>query len=348
MTKAVFFILIIGIGYFVSSKWFYSLIVMASIAILSYMSPNIADFAAYQGVYNFIGANGNEYFNTGYGWWILCKLGNQLHLNYITFKTILLIVGFVLILYFLKIMKVDNNVILASYLVYPAITDIIQIRFFLATSIVLFLITFLIKENVKSYLIYIFGIILIAAQIHPSAYFYLLLVLWKLLFKFKIPSTIFTFILLLIVIIEKRFLMPIISYFGTDQESNYYLSGEFYASNKLMILFFLTTVVFFILSFYMYKNINKDELVTTQINYLKLVIFSNYISIFLVILSTFAFTFLRMQKPIWLLNYATCALYAKYGTKGKLSSGVIWIIYIFIAIIWLFGTEKIALNDFFK
>lgn len=347
MIKAIIFILIIVCGYFIPFKRLYSFLVLVSLVILNYISPNVADVAAYEGVYNFIGNEGNQYLNTGYGWWLLCKIGNKLQLNYLSFKTVILIFSFSLVLYSLKRLNIKNNMLIATYLIYPAITDLIQIRFFLGTSIVIYLLTFLIKANFRSYIIYIGGIVLITSQIHTGTYFYLLLALWQVFFKYKEILYVLSIIGGIILTIDKRLIVLLVTYFGTDQESNFYLNTGYYASAKLKILFIVTTLLFLFFSYYIYKTINKKELEMWEMNYLKLTVFGNYISIFLIILSAFAFTFLRLQKPMWILNYIQIAIYTKYGTKGRLSPQVLWIVYGLLAAIWLIGTEEIALKDFF-
>lgn len=349
MIGLIVFGLIICIGLLLPFNRLYSFIVLIALAILTYVSPNVADAAAYENVYNFIGKSGNEYFSTGYGWWLLCKIGNQLELNYMAFKAVILIISFIFIVFSLRAIKIENNKVIACYLIYPAITDLIQIRFFLATSIVLFLIThFLVKETIKDDLIYVLGILLVTSQIHPATYFYLLLLLWQIFVKYTKLTITFSVIGALILFFDRNLLILLASTFGTEQEVDFYFNGIYYANHSTVLLYGITTLFFTILSIYVFNTVNTDNISNKELALIKLTCFGNYLSMFLIILSSFAFTFFRLQKPMWILNFMILALYDKYGTKGKISPKLLWISFGILTLVWLLSSERVALGDFFS
>lgn len=354
MLKLSVFILISLLGICFRRSKLYVLVTILALGWLTLVSINVADFEAYEHVYNYIGA-GNLYLNTGYGWWILCRIGNILQLNYAQFKFIILVVGLVLIWSTIWHFKLNDNLIMSTYIIYPAITDLIQIRFFLAISIVIFFLRFLIKNSSWNYMIYIIGVVL-AAQIHTSAYFYLVFVFCFYMVKHFKSTFIFTTLFLLFFLVKKNLVISLISHIGTEQESSFYLNSQYYASFNDTILFIFTTILFFLLSIYMYKsyiskkttfNVKDNSMVSIDINFLKFLIGANYISIFIVLLSTFAFTFLRLQKPLWILNYMGLAIFSHRNIRSKISPGLIDIVYFCLALIWILASEQQALIDFF-
>ncbi|MCC4439774.1 EpsG family protein [Limosilactobacillus reuteri] len=354
MLKLSIFILISILGIFFRKSKLYFLITILALGWLTLISPNVADFKAYENVYNFIGT-GNLYLNTGYGWWFLCRIGNLLQFNYAQFKFVVLVIGLLLIWSTIWYLKLDDNLIMATYIIYPAITDLIQIRFFVATSIVIFFLRFLLKNTKWNYMLYIFGVLL-AAQVHTSAYFYLMFVLCIYSVKHFKVTCIVTIGALSLFWVRKNLVISLISRIGTEQESSFYLNSQYYASFNDTLMFVFTTIFFFLISIYMYKTyINGDilkknldsQIELIRINFLKFLIGANYVSIFIVLLSSLAFTFLRLQKPLWILNYMGLAIISSRNIKSKISPNILNIIYVCLALLWILASEQQALTDFF-
>lgn len=339
------FILLGSLGLILKKNNFYFFIVLCSLAYLSIISTNIADFSAMENVFNYIKFTGNEYLSLGYGWWILCKIAAGFNLTYVQFKTIILILGLILVWLSAKALNIKNNFIWSLYIIYPAITDIIQLRFFLAISIVIFLIPFLMQDNFKGYFIYILGIIFIAAQIHNSAYFFLIFLFWKIAFVYWKYIFSIAFLGSIIILFDKSLIIPVIQHFGSDQENNFYFTSEYGASRYLIILFLLTLIFFIFTSIYIYRN--SYTKLKLQSNFNKFMCVANGITIFIVLLSSLAFTFLRLQKPLWILNYFNLAIYMQNPQKGKISAEVLLLLYLILAFGWVITTENIALMDFF-
>lgn len=354
MLKLSIFILISILGIFFRKSKLYVLITILALGWLTLISPNIADFKAYENVYNFIGT-GNLYLNTGYGWWILCRIGNLLQFNYAQFKFVILVIGLLLIWSTIWHLKLNDNLIMATYIIYPAITDLIQIRFFVATSIVIFFLRFLLRNTKRDNILYILGVLL-AAQVHTSAYFYLIFVLCLYIVKHFEATFIATVGALCLFFVRKDLVISLISRIGTEQESSFYLTSQYYTSFNDTLLFVFTTIFFFLISIYMYKTYIASDLVTIntnsqieliRINFLKFLIGANYISIFIVLLSSLAFTFLRLQKPLWILNYMGLAIISDRNIKSKISPSILNIIYFCLALVWILVSEQQALIDFF-
>lgn len=111
------------------------------------------------------------------GYQLLAKISANLGLSYRQFLLIISILGLGLISSTIKLFTHRISYVLGLYFIYPFIWDVVQIRNFLAMSIIIYGMRYLISEN-KNYYKYIVCV-LIASTVHMSSLFYLFLVLVK-------------------------------------------------------------------------------------------------------------------------------------------------------------------------
>lgn len=344
------FIFLVIVGFFLRENVFFNLLEILVLVVTVGISTNIADFAAYNSVYQYIGA-GNFYPNTGVGWWFLCKLGNMAGMTYGQFKMVILLLGLLLIRSTIKYFTSNQNYIWSLYIIYPAITDLIQIRFFMGIAIIIWAIKYLLRDTTKGYFIYCM-LVIIAGQIHNSAYFYIFFIFWKIVIKnIRVTITMLT-VFLGICFAEKSILVNIISQFGTGQENEFYLNNTLYQPTVSQTIFFsLMNAMFIVSAFYIRKSVileNQYDLIPkVEKNYLDFMLAVDIMAIVIISMAMFSFTFFRLQKPLWILNFIDVAIYMAYVKKGKVSPGIIITIYAILGIIALIGTENLALHDFF-
>ena len=349
MILLVSFVLLVLVGFFIKKNAIFSWLEIILLTITVGVATNVADFNAYNRVYQFIG-NGNYYPNTGNGWWLLCKFGNMLGLSYAQFKMLILFVGLLLIRSTIKYFTNDPNYIWSLYLIYPVITDLIQIRFFVGIVIAIWALRYLVSDTPKGYIIYFISI-LVAGQCHNSAYFYLIFVFWKFVIKNVQKAIIGLVIFLGLCLAEKNILINIISSFGTGQENEFYLNNTLYQPTKTQMLFFtLVNIAFILISKYIRDSISASdqiEISKVERNYVDFMLATNIMAIVILVMAVFSYTFFRLQKPLWLLNYIDVAIFSMHIKKGTISPGIIIAIYAFLGAVALIGTESQALNDFF-
>lgn len=118
------------------------------------------------------------YYNYGnvvsadFGYRILCAIFRNLGINYEGFRIIISLIGFYLINITIKKYSANKIFVYLLYAIYPFLLDVVQIRNFLMTSIVIYAMSYLVKKSGKSTIKYIL-FILIASSIHITALVYL-------------------------------------------------------------------------------------------------------------------------------------------------------------------------------
>lgn len=349
MILLISFTLLVFLGFLIKNSKVLNWLEIVLLTITVGIGTNVADFSAYNRVYQFIG-NGNYYPNTGNGWWLLCKLGNMFGLSYEQFKMLILFVGLLIIRSTIKYFTNNPNYIWSLYLIYPVITDLIQIRFFVGLVITIWAVRYLVSNTPRGYIIYFISI-LVAGQVHNSAYFYLIFIFWKFVTK-NIQKVVIGLVLFLgICLVEKNILINIISSFGTGQENEFYLNNTLYQPTATQMVFFtLVNTTFILVSKYIRDSIyasNQIEISKAERNYVDFMLAINIMAIVILVMAVFSFTFFRLQKPLWLLNYINVVIFSTYIKKGPVSPGIIIAVYAFLGAIALIGTESQALNDFF-
>lgn len=103
---------------------------------------------------------------------------SKINLGFFAFRSVLTILGLLLICSTIKYYKVNPNVVIGLYMAHLFFMDTIQMRNFLAECIVLFSTRYLVQTSKISYLKYVMGIFF-ASFFHVIAWFYLVLLAVK-------------------------------------------------------------------------------------------------------------------------------------------------------------------------
>lgn len=341
------YILIILIGVIIRPKLrIFEYVPLVFMCITLYFSHDVPDFASYESVYNHIG-KGYIYIDTGLGWYYLCKVGNILGLNYRLFSIIIYAVSIILINRTIKGFVTSyryRNIVWIVYLIFPALLDAVQIRFFFAEALVIFGCQFLIKKDIKGYIAYTV-LCCFAFTVHTSAVFYLLFLLGpvlKRIQKYLVGLVAFT---TLFMILGRNLIYRIASNFVNSVRIERYFNSDD-AVGVFGIIAYLATLILFLeiaryyfeksKHRYKFKNCmgilgmehnseNNGFFIKNNTTDLSELFYQMSVLIWLVMpLTLFDTNFFRIQRPLWLMLYIICASMIEKGIiRVKVGGGKI-------------------------
>lgn len=306
-----FFLLLIILFIYVLLKFKKSLtflILFLVLGLVCYFSKDLPDMNSYKVFYDSV-ANGVNSNFLGYGWLALCYIGNLVNLSYYEFKTIVYLLS--LIFTFSAICKVTkkSKICFLVYLIFPGMLDIIQIRFFFATSIVVWSIaTFLFVKKPKA-ILYLISIFL-CSLIHNSCVFYLVFTIAPYI---KRISTIKIFAIMILV--TSLVFMAFSNYIGkmltmilpasqAPRIMNYFNNDN---TSIFGILIYSLLFLMFIVVFLCMCNRNH----TLKQDKFKRILVINVLLLFAIPLVFISSDFMRIQRAILVLNYAVMIDYGK-------------------------------------
>jgi hypothetical protein len=134
---------------------------------------NCADDEMYQNMYYYLKANGLKvYATTEFGFTFFVYVCTKFGLSYKLFRTLIAIIGLLLMQKMAQKYSWKYSLVFILYFIYPFMLDVIQIRNFLAASIVIYSFHFLVQDSRKGDISYLIGI-LIAFSIHYMAVFFI-------------------------------------------------------------------------------------------------------------------------------------------------------------------------------
>lgn len=312
----IFFWVIIIIATLIKRPRIFPIVVTAFLVKLNYNAVNVADFGSYNGIYNNISAT--QLYQTGYGWYILNNLGRNLGLDYNLYKTYSILLCMIVvwgISWFL--IGESSNLVFGLYLLYPAVLDTIQLRFFTAMTISLIGILFLSKQKVWSTFIYVI-IVIAAATVHTSVLFYLIFAAYPIINKYreKIKYVIVGLTILLIVLKSK--LHNFVALLSNNRQMQYFdkstgvTSGSSYllitAIVSLFLLYFINTQIYREIK----ENISFSETDKKSVETISGISLMMFFMIPLVILSG---EFFRIFRIMFILTYISLAILIKNNDR---------------------------------
>lgn len=307
----IFWILILGAVLIKKPKFFPALVTIFLMKI-NYNAFNVADFSDYSNIYNQI--TSNNLYQTGYGWYILNNFGKSLGLDYNLYKCFSILICTIIIWSVSRILVGENlNIIAGLYLLYPALIDTIQIRFFTAMTLTLIGILFLEKQKVWSTIVFII-IVLFASTIHTSALFYLVFAMYPIInknanrFKYLIIS-----ISVLLIIFRKE-LLSFISRFSNNRQMQYFdsTSGVTSGSRYVLLIAIISIIIMYLINSQIYQIISTDTVFSDNdkktASIIKNISLMFFLLIPLVILSNELFRVFRIS---FILSYILIAILNK-------------------------------------
>lgn len=290
---------------------------------------NNADYSNYKDVYNYIGANGN-YLGIEPGYVFTCKLGNLIGLNYNNFLIVYSLIGLILIANSIKKYTKNYIGVFILYFIYPFFLDIVQTRNFMAMSIIIYSIRYLIDYKKYNWIKY--GcLVLIASSFHITALFYFsfLLIYIKNNKKLMIIAIIFNGILL----VTESFMPIILSRIVKHKSYNIYFTQGTQIYTKVAFIIYLAMNL--LLAYYSYKSIKINKRNNYQVNFAEIMMKINIIILIVYPFLCIDVDFVRLYRNILPLNYALFLMIkvdGKFIKKGdKILYNLILIIFVLIS-----------------
>ena len=308
-----------------------------------------ADYEIYKREYNLIGNCFNDSsFEIGYK--ILCKMGNILDLNYNTFLIIYFSIGIVLIIS--TVVKFTNNFAFVTclYAIYPFLYDVVQVRNFMAMSIIIYSIRYLIGDKKNDIYKYVLGVV-IAMTFHSISIIYILFIFIK---KIDNKRKLFKNVIVysVIFLLLKPLIIKLLIILFPKKAVLYYMSEG--TRLDLITGYVIYVILNFLLVKYSYDKVNllkyNDNYLSNKDRYDKYIKFSdlalkiNIILIGSIILVMININFLRIHRNILVLNYILYSIPIaenKYMNKKDIMLNKIIVVYFVICIscVFLFNSK---------
>ena len=303
-----FWIIIIG-ATFIKRPRVFPIIVTAFLVKLNYNAVNVADFFAYNGIYNHISAT--QLYQTGYGWYVLNNAGRNLGIDYNMYKTYSVLLCMVVMWSVSRLLIGESsNLIFGLYLLYPALLDTIQLRFFTAVTISLIGILFLSKQKAWSTFVYVI-IIIAAATVHTSVLFYLIFAAYPVISKYRDKIKYIVVGLTILLIVLKSKLYTFVSLLSNDRQMQYFdkSAGVTSGSSYLLITAIISIFLLYFINSQVYSKVKEDisfsEVDKRNVETISSISLMMFFIIPLVILSG---EFFRAFRIMFILTYMSLAI----------------------------------------
>jgi len=233
------------------------LLVAGIIAFLSITTNFYADLDNYGPLF--------DYYNSGYVdinfsttnfiWALLCKLFYMFGFNYRG-----MVIGLIFINYYImhmaaKKLNCNENIFFGLFMIFPAIIQLVQLKFFTATALVIYAYSFLFEDNKLSIVKFLL-LLGIAASIHSSNIIFLFLIFArKNKFNNKAFFSLVIILFTLIITLNLNSIINISQYFVSRQQySRYFVNTITPSSNLWIILIFLSWLGCYLVSLFISKS----------------------------------------------------------------------------------------------
>lgn len=153
-------------------------LLMIMLKFITKYNYSFPDYISYYNAYSIVGSLGvNGYTQMEIGFRVLCLIFNEFGFTYDQFYLVLVVFSLFLIFRTISFFSRKKSFVLLMYIVFPFFLDLVQIRYLLASSLVLYSIKYLTTKFKKRYvLVYlIFNIIAVSIQVTTAYYFIFLL-----------------------------------------------------------------------------------------------------------------------------------------------------------------------------
>ncbi|PKM90622.1 MAG: hypothetical protein CVU85_00245 [Firmicutes bacterium HGW-Firmicutes-10] len=283
--------------------------------------------------------------NMEIGFKIVMYISNLLGLSLNSFRFIIGLFGFSLIFITIKKYSSYPNYVLSLYLIYPFINDVIQIRNFIAASIVIFSIRYLLEDkkgNLLKYALFVF----LASLFHISSLFYLVLILVKYLKTRHFLNLILIVLPTLIILAYTSFYPFLVSRITSNQKVLMYLSRR--TTWGLIIVYgtiFMMFGVHYILNREAKKSligenklrpgIDEGSLVDKMTFYDILLRINTLILLLSLPLLIYDFNYIRLYRNILPLNYIVYVDAIMYRRIPAMSHKYFILIFISLSILFV-------------
>lgn len=294
-----------------------SLVIIDIIALawLCISTPFLMDNAGYMQNYRLVITNANLAQEvTSKGWVFLSKLGLKFNLDYLQFKTIVFIFCMILLLITTyRLVGTNYSFVFGIYIIYPALVDIVQIRFFLSLCIVILGLSFFINDVKTGSVVYVICLIL-ATSIHNTSLIYSIFLILPLMKKYSKQIVKIIIVVDIILIVMKNQVLAVVGNLATDKQQQYF-DGQL---SLFKVAFFILIMIFVALIIYYLKEKNENEVSVKDKNIINAINNINIIILLLVPLVPIAYNFYRLERISWFMIYMLLAILLKYKVKIRI------------------------------
>lgn len=297
---------------------------------------NYSDVSPYQYQFNLANVSHvplNELNDISFGFYVLFKVSYALGLNYRGMMLISIIICMFLLHRFLENEIVNENIFWGLFLIFPGIVEIIQIKYFLGSTIVVYSFKYLLSDKKYNSIKFVIGVF-IAYLFHSSCIIFLLLLGVKIIKKYKvnIPLKI-TIIGIFVFSLFLRF-VPLIAtkvissirmerYFGS-------LATGTSIDNFFQVTIYWLSVVF--ITRYCYLKLEKQMIANKSISKIEF-IFKNYAALCILGITLplliYDLNFFRFIEIGYIFGYVTISAY--FNRENSYKKVILLISLIFIA-----------------
>jgi len=302
------------------------------------------DYYAYNDLYSHFKTGGTIENITGYktdlGYMVLMDFFASSNIPYNIFITFVAIIGLLLIRS--TVMKLTNHysLILVCYSLFPFFYDVYQIRYFLAYSIIVYALQYIIFFENKSYLKYSI-LVIFSALFHSSTILFLLYLLITLKIKsiLKFLFAISIFVSLGSLLFSINAVNYIVSIVQISKLETYTSAALNYKLNPLTSLSIILFISFFI---WITNKINKNDNTYTT----NRILWMNLLNILLLPLLFVSLDFERFIRPILIINYAIISVYLlKQPLKYRCVLFLLLILVVFFRQYMMFGFSQAVFEN---
>lgn len=288
------------------------------LAWICYTTPFLIDNVGYTQNYYFVARDADLVKQiTSKGWVVLSQWGLRFNLDYQQFKTLIFIFCMGLLIWSLyRFVGTNYGLFFGLYMIYPVLVDIVQIRYFLSLSIVIFGLSFLQKGKISSYLIYL-ALLFIAVLIHNSNIIYIIFLIVPIMEKTSYRKLVIRAIICVdfLLLLLQRWLIPIIRNFSTDKQQAYFVS----LSLPNIILFITIMLGIAIFSFTLEQVAQSDVSISKTDE--RIIAFTSNLNIVILLLIPIlgiAYNFFRLERISWLILYILISVLIKYKVNWNI------------------------------
>lgn len=348
------------LSYFKKNAKFIAFILVMFMWILFWSNTTNPDYHNYLRHYTSMQAGSQIFDGSGneFGYRALMKIAIHLRFSFETFLLIVVALSFALIHSTVKRYSGNYNYVYCLYFIFPFFLDVVQVRNFIAMSIFIYSVKYLIDDSIKSKVKYVF-LILTASTIHYTAILYLPMLLIKTNKKNYLIRGIVLFSLISsLIILGNNKQIPYIDHIvRLIFDSDKVLSWTGKTTNYGFILFWAMQTMSFFVAFnakYLIKDYinNNDNNSFTEnqimseknkILFVNLVYWINLLAFIYFPFYLLASTFTRLMRNILMLNYISCSIVhgrLKRGNKRMLFNVIIFSYVMFFFVVELYLPYK--------
>ncbi|MCQ2015584.1 EpsG family protein [Clostridium butyricum] len=246
------------------------------------------------------------------------------------FNFILSGISMLLILIYIYRKSINSNFVLSLMWLYPFCNYVIQKKWLVAFAISLYAMNYLYTNNKKNSATYLILIIL-AAQFHPAAYFYLLFYFIDYISDKYKKYIIYVMVLVGMIFVE--FIPKIIRLFFSDTKVNlYFMELASKSSISKFIFWIFTHITIYMIVVYIKKTISIDNIYSKEVQRIYKI---NLSALVVIPLYYFDPVFFRIYSLIILLDYIHIAnLLPKINIYYR--KQFVYFLYIILCSIYLF------------